>query len=131
MDNKRVVKVVASVIINNNEVLVAQRGGGKFEGLWEFPGGKIEIGETPEQALARELKEEMGIEIEVGNLLKTIEYEYPDFILNMYCYSAKIKSGDIQLYYHKDYKFVSKENILDLKWVPADLGFVEELRNML
>ena len=131
MDNKRVVKVVASVIINNNEVLVAQRGGGKFEGLWEFPGGKIEIGETPEQALARELKEEMGIEIEVGNLLKTIEYEYPDFILNMYCYSAKIKSGDIQLYYHKDYKFVSKKNILDLKWVPADLGFVEELRNML
>lgn len=131
MCNKRIVNVVASVIFDNNQILVAQRGGGKFDGLWEFPGGKIEMGETHQQALKRELKEEMDIDIEVRELLKTIEFEYPEFILNMYCYRSSITGGDIKLLVHKNCKWVGKENIIDLDWVPADLSFVQELKDML
>ena len=127
----RKIDVVAAVVIEGNKVLAMQRGYGKFAGLWEFPGGKTEVGETGEQALTREMREEMEIEVEVGELMKTIEHQYPDFELTMRCYKTRIVSGEIKLLEHKALKWVGAEDILDLEWLPADLGFVEELKEYL
>lgn len=128
---KKIVQVVASVIFDGNLILATQRGYGKFAGLWEFPGGKIEEGESDVQAVKREIREELTIEIEVGELLKTIEYDYPDFKLKMNCYKSKIVAGEIKLLEHLNYKWVGKDNIMDLEWLPADLGFVQELKELL
>ena len=125
------IEVVAGVIFDGNKVLAAQRGYGKYEGYWEFPGGKIEEGETHKQALARELKEELEVEVEVGEIMTTINYNYPDFQLVMYCYKTKIIGGEIKLLEHKDYCFVDANHIMLLDWLPADLGFVKELKEYL
>ena len=128
---KKIVQVVASVIFDGNLILATQRGYGKFAGLWEFPGGKIEEGESDVQAVKREIREELTVEIEVGELLKTIEYDYPDFQLKMNCYKSKIVSGEIKLLEHLNCKWVGKDNIMDLEWLPADLEFVQELKELL
>lgn len=128
---KKIVQVVASVIFDGNLILATQRGYGKFAGLWEFPGGKIEEGESDVQAVKREIREELTVEIEVGELLKTIEYDYPDFQIKMNCYKSKIVSGEIKLLEHLNYKWVGKDNIMDLDWLPADLEFVQELKELL
>lgn len=128
---KKIVQVVASVIFDGNLILATQRGYGKFAGLWEFPGGKIEEGESDVQAVKREIREELTVEIEVGELLKTIEYDYPDFKLKMNCYKSKIVSGEIKLLEHLNCKWVGKDNIMDLEWLPADLEFVQELKELL
>ena len=128
---KKKIEVVAAVIIENNKVLAMQRGYGKFEGLWEFPGGKTEPGETKEEALARELREEMEIGVEVGELMTIINHQYPDSELTMYCYKTRIVSGEIKLLEHKALAWVGADNILDLEWLPADLGFVKELKEYL
>ena len=125
------IEVVAGVIFDENKVLATQRGYGKYDGYWEFPGGKIEEGETHKQALARELKEELAIEVEVGEIMTTINYNYPDFQLVMYCYKTKIIGGEIKLLEHKDYCFVDANHIMLLDWLPADLGFVKELKEYL
>ena len=125
------IEVVAGVIFDGNKVLAAQRGYGKYEGYWEFPGGKIEEGETHKQALVRELKEELEVEVEVGEIMTTINYNYPDFQLVMYCYKTKIIGGEIKLLEHKDYCFVDANHIMLLDWLPADLGFVKELKEYL
>ena len=125
------IEVVAGVIFDGNKVLATQRGYGKYEGYWEFPGGKIEEGETHKQALARELKEELEVEVEVGEIMTTINYNYPDFQLVMYCYKTKIIGGEIKLLEHKDYCFVDANHIMLLDWLPADLGFVKELKEYL
>lgn len=128
----KTVKVVAAVIRSVNEkgepiIFSTQRGYGDFKGGWEFPGGKIEDGETPQEALIREIKEELDTEISVGELIDTIEYDYPTFHLSMDCFWAEIVSGDIVLNEHADAKWLTKEVIGSVKWLPADISLIESL----
>lgn len=119
---KKTISVVAAIIENENNYLIAQRGHGKWAGYWEFPGGKIEPGESPEEALKREIKEELCVNINIKSYLKKIEYDYDDFHLSMDCYNCFIKSGKILLNEHSSYKFVTLNDIKEgnIKWVPAD-----------
>ena len=105
----KTIKVVAAIIVCEDRVFATQRGYGEFKGGWEFPGGKIEEGETPQQALVREIKEELDTDIEVGELLDTVEYDYPEFHLSMYCFLCKVISGDLILKEHQAAKWLKKE----------------------
>lgn len=127
----KTIEVVAGIIINDNKVFVAQRAYGKFQGGWEFPGGKIEEGETKEQALMRELNEELEIEVNVGKLIKTIEYTYPDFHLIMHCFLTTIKKGNPNLLVHQNAKWLTKEQLNSINWVPADLEILPEIQTLL
>lgn len=124
----KIVKVVAAIIINENKVFTTQRGYGEFKDGWEFPGGKIEEGESPEEALVREIKEELDTEIEVGELFETVEYNYPNFHLSMACFLCKVKSGNLVLKEHEDAKWLTVETIDSVDWLPADLGLVEKIK---
>ena len=128
----KIVRVVAAVIHNIDEngkitVFATQRGYGEFEGGWEFPGGKIEIGETPQNALIREIKEELDTDIRVGKLIKTIEYDYSTFHLSMDCFWAEIVSGKLILNEAKAAKWLTKEELYSLDWLPADVCVVDEI----
>lgn len=125
----KTVKVVAAIIINNNRVFATQRGYGEFKDGWEFPGGKIESGETPQEALIREIKEELDTEIEVKDYLKTVEYDYPEFHLSMDCFFCVIKSGELVLKEHEAAKWLTAETLDSVDWLPADKGLIEEIRN--
>ena len=132
MDNERKrIEVAAAIIIDNKKVFATQRGYGEFKDGWEFPGGKIEQGETPGQALRREIKEELDIEIEVGELLDTVEYDYPSFHLTMHCFSCTIKSGKLILKEHEAAKWLTRESLDSVDWLPADKGLIEQIRNIL
>ena len=120
----KTIKVVAAIIVENGKIFATQRGYGEFKGGWEFPGGKIEPGETPEEALKREIKEELDTEIEVIELFDTVEYDYPDFHLSMDCYICKILSGDLVLKEHKASTWVTKDTIRNLDWLPADRDLI-------
>ena len=109
-------------------ILATQRGNGDFKGGWEFPGGKIEEGETPREALVREIKEELETEIAVGELIDTIEYDYPTFHLSMDCFWAEIVSGDLVLKEHEAAKWLTKAELDTVEWLPADIGLIEKLR---
>ena len=122
------IEVVAAIICKGGAFLASQRGYGKFEGLWEFPGGKIETGETHEMAILREIKEELGVSINVEKFLCTTEYDYPSFHLTMHCYVCSIKSGDIVLREHKSALWLATETFDDVEWLPADKSVVEILR---
>ena len=124
----KTIKVVAAIIIDNGKVFATQRGYGEFKDGWEFPGGKVEEGETPQEALVREIKEELDAEIEVGELLDTVEYDYPKFHLSMDCFICKIKSGDLVLKEHEAAKWLTKETLDSVEWLPADEGVVEKIR---
>lgn len=115
------IKVVAAVIIDNKKVFATQRGYGEYKDWWEFPGGKIEAGESPEEALKREILEELDTKIEVGALIKTIEYDYPNFHLSMLCYQARIISGSLILKEHENAKWLEKAELNSVNWLPADL----------
>ena len=125
----KTIRVVAAIIIEKEKVFATQRGYGEFKDGWEFPGGKIELGETPEAAIVREIKEELDTEIEVVKLLDTVEYDYPQCHLSMDCFICKIKSGDLVLKEHEAAKWLTKENLDSVDWLLADLSLVEKIRS--
>lgn len=125
------IEVVAGVIVENGKIFATQRGYGDFKDGWEFPGGKIEKGETREQALERELREELEIKVEVGKFIKTIQYDYPKFHLTMHCFLVKIVEGTPNLLEHEAAKWITKEQIDDIAWLPADVELIEELKKIL
>lgn len=136
MDKKRkkamkTIKVVAAIIIHEGKVFATQRGYGEFKDGWEFPGGKVEENETLEDALVREIKEELDTEIEVGELLGTVEYDYSKFHLSMDCFICSIKSGNLVLKEHEAAKWLEKENLDSVDWLPADSGLIEKIRKYL
>ena len=122
------IKVVAAIIQKENKILATKRGYGEFINMWEFPGGKIELGETKEQALVREIKEELNIEINVDKFSLDIEYQYPNFYLFMSCFMCSIKEGSIELLEHNDGKWITKEELNTLNWLPADIDAVNYLK---
>ena len=128
----KTIRVVAAVIraVNNENkpvIFATQRGYGEFKGGWEFPGGKIEFGETPQQALKREIMEELDTEIAVGELIDTIEYDYPNFHLSMDCFWCEIIHGELILKEAEDAKWLTKEHLADVKWLPADVTLIEKI----
>ena len=127
----KTVKVVAAIIIHENKIFATQRGYGEFKDGWEFPGGKIEPGETPQEALVREIKEELDIEIEVKDFLETVEYDYPAFHLSMDCFFCVIKSGELVLKEHEAAKWLTVETLDSVDWLPADQGLIEGIREYL
>ena len=124
----KVIKVVAAIIVDNDRIFATQRGYGEFKGGWEFPGGKIESGESPEEALRREIYEELGADISVGELFHTIEYDYPTFHLSMDCYLAGIRKKEIILKEHLAARWLAKNELDEVEWLPADITLIEKLR---
>lgn len=124
----KTINVVAAVIKIDNKIFTTQRGYGEFKGGWEFPGGKIESGETPQEALVREIKEELGATIKVGNLIDTVEYDYPNFHLNMQVFWGEVISGKLVLKEHQAARWLSVHEIDSVNWLPADLELVEKIK---
>ena len=132
----KTVRVVAAVIKAKNEngepiIFATQRGYGEFKGGWEFPGGKMEAGETPQEALKREIMEELDTEIAVGELIETIDYDYPTFHLSMDCFWCEIVKGDLVLKEHEAAKWLKKEQLGDVEWLPADVTVIETIEKKL
>ena len=127
----KTINVVAAIIKNNNKIFATQRGYGEFTGMWEFPGGKIEQDESPEEALKREIREELDIEIQVGELVNIVEYDYPNFHLSMHCFFCTIVSGVLVLKEHKAAKWLVKEELYSVEWLPADLDVVGIIKEKL
>lgn len=125
------INVVAAIIQKENKILATQRGYGEFKDKWEFPGGKIKEGESPQDALVREIKEELDIEIYIKCLLDIIEYDYPKFHLSMQCFLCTIKDGQLELKEHEDAKWLDKESINTVDWLPADLQLIDKIKEIL
>ena len=128
MENRKSIKVVAAIIRDGDKIFATQRGYGDFKDEWEFPGGKIEEGETPQEALVREIKEELEIEIEVGELIDTIEYDYSTFHLSMDCFWAEIVSGDLVLKEHEAARWLTRAELDSVEWLPADITLIDKIR---
>ncbi|MBQ8318055.1 MAG: (deoxy)nucleoside triphosphate pyrophosphohydrolase [Lachnospiraceae bacterium] len=124
----KTIRVVAAIIKHEDKIFATQRGYGEFEGGWEFPGGKIEEGETPQEALKREIMEELETEISVGDLIDTIEYDYPTFHLSMDCFWAEIVSGKLVLKEHESAKWLAKDELDTVDWLPADITLIDKIR---
>ena len=133
MKTVRVVAAVIKAIADNGEPIIfaTQRGYGDFKDGWEFPGGKIEEGETPQEALKREIMEELDTEISVGELINTVEYDYPTFHLSMDCFWCEVVKGDLVLKEHEAAKWVTKEQLNSVAWLPADIKLVENISTKL
>ena len=124
----KTVSVVAAVIKDKDRIFATARGYGEYKGWWEFPGGKIEQGETPQQALIREIKEELDTEIRVGELIDTIEYDYPTFHLSMDCFWAEVVAGTLVLKEAAAAKWLTKETLDSVEWLPADITLIEKIK---
>ena len=124
----KVIEVVAAIIYKNGAYLATQRGYGEFEGMWEFPGGKIESGESREVALKREIREELGGDITIDKFLCTTDYDYPSFHLTMHCYLCSVKSGEIELREHKSARWLTTKTLDSVEWLPADKYIIDELK---
>ncbi len=124
----KTIEVVAAVIVDNNHIFATQRGYGEFKDKWEFPGGKVKDNEKPEDALKREIKEELETEICVGEHLCTVEHDYPKFHLKMHCYICSVLSGELNLLEHEAAKWLTKETLESVDWLPADLKVINALK---
>ena len=124
----KTINVVAAIIKRGDAILATQRGYGDWEGWWEFPGGKVEAGEAPEQALVREIHEELNASIAVGDYLCTAEYDYPDFHLSMRCYVCSLADEGFELLEHHAARWLDLEHLEDVRWLPADLQVIEKIR---
>lgn len=127
----KTVEVVAAVILKDGAVFATQRGYGPWKGWWEFPGGKIEAGERPQEALVREIREELDAEIEVGELLATVEWDYPDFHLTMHCFLCSLLSESMHLNEHEAAAWLTRETLRSVRWLPADEGVVDRISRLL
>lgn len=131
----KTIKVVAAVICdsleNTTKIFATARGYGEFKGKWEFPGGKLEVGETSQQALIREIQEELDVKIEVGELIDTIEYDYPTFHLSMDCFWCVVVDGEIILKEAEAAKWLHKDELYSVNWLPADIALIKKIQNSL
>lgn len=124
----KAIEVAAAIICDGNKIFATQRGYGEFKDGWEFPGGKLEAGETAEEALVREIREELDTEISVGELMETVEYDYPTFHLTMHCFLCTVKSGKLVLKEHKAAKWLTPDLLDSVAWLPADEGVIRRLK---
>lgn len=131
MEDRRKIEVVAAVIHKDGRILATQRGYGEFKDKWEFPGGKMEAGEGREEALRREIREELDAEIAVGKLLCTVEYDYPAFHLTMHCYLCSVVSGTLVLKEHESARWLSADGLESVDWLPADIQVIPIIRKCL
>ena len=127
----KTIEVVAAIIQNGDTIFATQRGYGEFKGGWEFPGGKMEANETPEEALVREIKEELDTTINVNKLIQTVNYDYPKFHLTMHCYLCSIVSGNLKLKEHEASKWLTLNTIDSVDWLPADLIIIDAIKKIL
>lgn len=127
----KTIEVVAAIIIKDGKVFATQRGYGQWQGWWEFPGGKIEGGERPQEALVREIREELDAEIEVGDLLETIEWDYPDFHLTMHCFLCSLLSDSFRLNEHEAAAWLTPDILHSVRWLPADEGLIPMIEKLL
>ena len=127
----KTIEVVAAIILKGDQVFATQRGYGEFKGWWEFPGGKIETGECPQEALKREIREELDAEIVVGDLLETVEWDYPAFHLTMHCFVCTLESESLRLNEHADSAWLTKGTLASVKWLPADIILLDKISSLL
>ena len=124
----KTVKVAAAVIRKDNMIFATERGYGEFKDMWEFPGGKIENGESGREALMREIKEELDTTVDVGEYIDTIEYDYPSFHLSMECYWCTVREGKLTLLEHENAQWLDRDSLLSVEWLPADLEIIEKVK---
>ena len=127
----KTVRVAAAVIRDHNRIFATSRGYGAFKGKWQFPGGKIETGETSQEALKREIMEELATEIKVGELIDTIEYDYSDFHLTMECFWCEVVNGGLELKEHEAARWLMREELYNVEWLPADVRLIENIKGKL
>lgn len=127
----KTIEVVAAIIIKDGQVFATQRGYGEFQGWWEFPGGKMEVGESPREALKREIREELDAEIDVGELLETVEWDYPNFHLIMHCFVCRLLSESLHLNEHEASTWLTHEMLRTVKWLPADAILLDRIAECL
>ena len=130
-EERKSIEVVAAVIIDQQRVFATQRGYGEWQGWWEFPGGKLETGESPEAALRREIQEELATHVDVGERLCTVSHDYPNFHLTMHCYLYRVVAGNLSLLEHNAARWLSRSELEEVQWLPADVEVVELLKEML
>ncbi len=127
----KVKRVAAAVIRCEDKIFATLRSHGEYSGYWEFPGGKLEEGETPQEAAVREVREELSAEVELGELISQVEYDYPDFHLTMYCYFARMLSGELRLNEHDEARWLKKEELDSVRWLPADSDVILRLKELM